>query len=419
MPAAAGPRSTPRATVLAVAVGPISPEPSSVDARCRQNAEKSRYLPEWDPFHDWARRGALSASSPHRAFVASAMAAGDVRVLPSISRPAPPARVAAWIGSSTSRVVTAAPRRPALLSLRYGPARRTEQQVGRLYSWRARGNAECARLLLAAGARAELVSANGTSPLPGVPVRGHPERACCCSVARADQDVADGAGSRNAARRELLRRRRVREAAARARRGRRARHRRRPDAGRPRRLRCQRRGRSGGQILELLRPAAAARRRSRRLPPTLRAAPKPCLQTTGRAGCPRRLSLAPAIVAAAAGRRRRAARSTVQRPRCTWPRSRGTRRRWSGCWRRARPPTIRRSPPTRRRSIWRARRGRLAAVALLLERGASPGCARSARRHAAPRRRATPRGRPPPRRRRRRRAPRGGRPPDPCGGVGR
>ena len=82
-----------------------------------------------------------------------------------------------------------------LLSLRYDVNRRTEQHGNSpLLLACLAGHAECARLLLAAGASME-VSANGTSPLHAAcRDRGHPECARLLLEARAHADVADGAG---------------------------------------------------------------------------------------------------------------------------------------------------------------------------------------------------------------------------------
>ena len=83
-----------------------------------------------------------------------------------------------------------------LLSLRYDVNRRTEQHGNSpLLLACLAGHAECARLLLAAGASTELVSANGTSPLHAAcRDRGHPECARLLLEARAYADVADSAG---------------------------------------------------------------------------------------------------------------------------------------------------------------------------------------------------------------------------------
>ena len=83
-----------------------------------------------------------------------------------------------------------------LLSLRYDVNRRTEQHGNSpLLLACLAGHAECARLLLAAGASTELVSANGTSPLHAAcRDRGHPECARLLLEARAHADVADSAG---------------------------------------------------------------------------------------------------------------------------------------------------------------------------------------------------------------------------------
>ena len=217
-----------------------------------------------------------------------------------------------------------------LLSLRYDVNRRTEQHGNSpLLLACLAGHAECARLLLAAGASTELVSANGTSPLHAAcRDRGHPECARLLLEARAHADVADGAGvtplldasfcgAAGCARLLLAHGADAARATV--------------DGRTPVDLilALPEARAEHGQILELLlrRPPRAP---SRRLPPTLRAAGRACRP-------PAALAVAPtfaraAAAAAAAGRRRRAARSTGSAPRCTWPRCWATRRRWSGCW---------------------------------------------------------------------------------------